>query len=210
MAKPEIDLRPLLWPGAAAALAALVLAGSWYGADAWLAERERAFDRARSELAAAARKYRNASDDQAVYEQYAARFREMAERGWIGAEQRLIWIEALQRINGDLGLPTLKYQIARREPASLPPGAGVDAGRLQLYRTRMELTVGALHEGDLLSVLDGLAERGKGLMAVERCRLERAAAAGEVRLAADATNVRARCTLDWYTLEIRPEEAAGS
>lgn len=206
MARPDIDLRPLLAPGIAALLAAGLLAACWLLADAWVAERERSFQQARAELARAASRYRNASDDQAVYQQYAARFREIGERGWIGPEQRLSWIEALQRINRDLRLPTLKYDIAQRAVTPLAR-VPLDTSRLRLYRTPMRLTVGALHEGDLLALLERLGERGSGLMGVERCTLERAQAPGQVRLARGATNVRATCALDWYTLEILPEDA---
>jgi hypothetical protein len=205
MARSKLDLRPLIPPALAALVAAGLLAGviSWTGE--WLAERERAFRAAERELAAAAREYRSASDDQAVYEEYAARFRDMRQRGWIGPEERLTWIEALQAINRDLQLPTLRYDIAQRQPVGLD-GAGVDPGRMQLYRTTMNLTLGALHEGDLFTVLGRLANDGQGLAALESCRMRRAQGPGEVRLAVGATNLEIGCTLHWYSLEIRTED----
>lgn len=208
MATRELNLRPLAVPGVVAGVALALLAATIHLAGAWVGERERAFRQARGELARAASQYRNASDDQAVYEQYAARFRRMSERGWIGTEQRLTWIEALQRVNRDLELPTLRYEIGRRQTVPLD-GADFETSHLQLYRTPMELRLGALHEGDLLQLLDGLAERGGGLTALERCRIARAQAPGQVRLSAGATNLEVDCTLHWYTLEIRrPEDTA--
>ena len=205
--RAERDLRPLLGAGVAAIIAAAALAATAWVAGDWLAGHERAFRRAQADLAAAAQRYRNASDDQAVYEQYATRFRRMRERGWIGAEQRLSWIEALQKTNRRLRLPTLRYDIAERRPVPLD-SAPFDTSRLQLHRTPMQLTLGALHEGDLLTLLGELAERGKGLAALERCALQRAGGSGQVRLGPGATNVEIGCTLHWYSLEIRPEDAA--
>lgn len=175
----------------------LVLGVTVEVAGSWLAERERAFDRARRDLSEAARRYRSASDDRAVYRQYATRFRDMRAHGWIGEERRLTWIEALRRVNGNLKLPTLRYEIGQRVPARLDGTPG--GGRLQLFRTPMQLEIGALHEYDVVELLQRLEGQGAGLLALSGCRLERG---GELRLDPRATNVRASCALDWYTLEL--------
>ncbi len=197
MKRTEVDLRPLIGPGLAALLALGLLAATWVVVGDWLQTRSDEFHRARSELAQAASRYRNASDDQQVYAEYAARFRRMRASGWIGPEQRLGWIEALQRINADLKLPTLRYDIGeqtRVEPA-------MPSAHLELNRTPMTLNLDALHEGDVIELLERLQDEGQGLMSVERCSLARN---GErVRLDADAANVRIECSLDWYTLSMQ-------
>ena len=186
--------------GGSLALAAgglLILGITVHAATGWLAERERAFERARGELSRAARQYRSASDDQAVYREYATRFRDMRARGWIGRERRLTWIEALRAINGDMKLPVLRYEIGQRMPTRLDGAPGGD--RLRLFRTPMELEIGALHEYDVVELLERLERAGAGLMALSGCRFSRD---GSVRLDPRVTNVRARCALDWYTLEL--------
>lgn len=197
MKRPEVDLRPLIGPGIAALLALGLLAAAWVLAGDWLQARGDDFRRARSELAQAASRYRNASDDQQVYQEYAARFRRMRASGWIGPEQRLGWIEALQQINADLKLPTLRYDIGeqvRVEPAG-------PSTNLALHRTPMTLNLGALHEGDVIELLERLQAAGQGLMSVEHCNLSRN---GErVQLDADAANVQIECSLDWYTLTMQ-------
>ncbi len=179
------------------ALAGLaVLAGTALYAADWIEARERAYERARADLAEAARQFRSASDDRAVYRQYADRFRAMSQRGWIGDESRLSWIEALQSINADLKLSVLRYEIGQRTPAS-----GVRApasNRLNLYQTPMRLEIGALHEYDVVELLERLNERGDGLLSLSGCTFRRA---GDLRLQARATNVDASCALDWYTLQ---------
>ena len=186
---------------AALALAALLLlGGTLHYAQQWLAEREQAFAQARRDLATAADQYRSASDDRAVYRQYATRFRDMRARGWIGPERRLTWIEALQAINTELKLPVLRYEIGRRTPAS----GTRTRDSLRVYRTPMELTIVALHEYDVFRLLRRLAQQGAGLMALSQCELRRN---DPIRLAPGARNVEANCALDWYTLELDAADA---
>ena len=67
----EALARKLVGSLVAAALGLAVLGGALYGGDRWLERKERAFRQAEAALARAASQYRNASDDQAVYQQYA-------------------------------------------------------------------------------------------------------------------------------------------
>ncbi len=185
---------------AAAAGLAVLAATAWIASD-WLAERERAFNRARGELAQAANQYRNASDNRAVYREYADRFRAMSERGWIGEEGRLTWIEALQSINADLKLPTLRYEIGQRTSVDHPRAGG--STRLNLYRTPMRLNIGALHEYDVVELLERLNQAGDGLMSLSACTMTRN---GQLRFDARRANVDAACELNWYTLRLDTDE----
>lgn len=185
---------------AAAAGLAVLGATAWIASD-WLAERERAFNRARGELAQAANQYRNASDDQAVYREYADRFRDMSERGWIGDEGRLTWIEALQSINADLKLPVLRYEIGQRTSVEHQRAGG--ASRLHLYRTPMRLNIGALHEYDVVELLERLDDAGDGLLSLSGCTMTRN---GKLRFDARTANVDAACELNWYTLRLDTDE----
>lgn len=204
MAKTEFDPRQIAGSAVAAAVAALLLLVAVQYGSAWLDDRAADYRRARAELERAARQYRSASDDQAVYEQYATRFRSMIERGWIGPEQRLSWIESLQQVNTELKLPVLRYEIERQRPVTLN-GSDFDTSHLRLHRTPMRLRIGALHEGDLLALLNGLAADGRGLMTADHCSLRRSNDTGEVRFDPRAPNVEVECALDWYSLEIEPE-----
>lgn len=199
MADPT--LRNLAGSLVAAAAGLAVLAGTFWIASDWLAERERAFNRARGDLAQAANQYRNASDNQAVYREYADRFRDMSGRGWIGEEARLTWIEALQSINADLKLPTLRYEIGQRTSAAY--GQTSSSSRLHLYRTPMRLNIGALHEYDVVELLERLDQAGDGLLSLSSCRMTRNA---RLRFDARTANVDAACELNWYTLQLDTDE----
>lgn len=207
MSAPAIDWRALRVPLGLSVGALLILLGVLYAGSVWLGERERVYQRARTDLARAAGQYRSASDDTAVYEQYATRFREFENNGMIGDERRLAWIEALQSANRDLKLPTLRYEIAPREAVPLDR-ARVDTRYLELHRSTMTLRLGALHEGDVLKLLQSLANEKSALMETESCILERARGDGSISYNPRQANLEVRCRVHWYTLAIAPEEAA--
>ena len=201
------ELRPLIGPGAAALAALVVLAAvAWFGSD-WLASRENAYRQARAELSRAASQYRNASDDQAVYEQYASRFRTLQQRGLIGAEQRLSWVEALQGVNQELKLPVLQYEIAQQERVGLA-GVPFDVAHLRLRRSKMTLRFDALHEGDVLQLLQSLADSGAGMMEVEQCGFRSMREAGALQIDPPGANLGVECRLSWYTLAIDMESGS--
>jgi hypothetical protein len=207
MSMPAIEWRQLRVPGASALAALAVLMLVVYVGSDWLSERKNAYDRARSNLARAASQYRSASDDSAVYDQYAARFRGLEESGLIGEERRLAWIEALQSANRELRLPKLRYEITPREVVSLS-GVDVDSQYIGLYRSTMRLDIGALHEGDVLSLLRSLAGERAGIMEAESCLFRRARPAGSLSFDPRVANLDVSCRLHWYTLVITPEDEA--
>lgn len=204
MAEPQIDWRTLWVPAALAAVALLLLLGTAWAALAWLDQKERDYRRARSELSRAASQYRSASDDKAVYEEYAARFRELEQNGMIGEEHRLSWIETLQTINQELKLPVLRYEISPQSDAALD-GAGFDTGRFSLHRSDMTVTFGALHEGDILRLLNRLAGGAAGLMETESCSMKYSRGNGTIIHDAGSANLDVSCRLHWYTLQIEQE-----
>lgn len=207
MSMPAVEWRQLRGPGAFAAAALALLVLVVYLGSGWLADRKNAYDRSRSNLARAASQYRSASDDTAVYDQYAARFRELEQNGMIGDERRLAWIEALQAANRDLKLPKLRYEIAPRQAVALS-GADVDSQYIELHRSTMTLDIGALHEGDVLSLLRSLADEQAGIMEAEACLFSRARPAASLSFDPRVANLDVSCRLHWYTLVITPEGGA--
>lgn len=206
MNSPPLDWRSLALPGAVAAIALLLLLGAAYGGSWWLDERAREYQRARSDLARAANQYRSASDDKAVYEQYASRFRELETSGVIGTEHRLSWVEALQAANKRLKLPTLRYEVSPRTMVALE-NAPFDPARFSLHRSEMLLRFGALHEGDVLRLLEALARDGNGLMNAVACKMTWSGGNGDrdVRYRPSNANLEVGCSVRWYTLQIERE-----
>ena len=203
-----IDWRSLVLPGVLALAALLLLAGVVWGGSIWLDQRASDYQRARSDLARVANRYRSASDDKAVYQQYASRFRELESSGMIGEERRLTWVEAVRAANRELELPVLRYDVSPQSTVALED-APFDPSRFALHRSEMTIRFGALHEGDVLRLLRALARDGAGLMETAACQMGWARGAGNggrrVRYEPGVANLDVGCSLRWYTLEIEPE-----
>ena len=120
-------------------------------------------------------------------------YQALVERGFVGTEDRLAWIEAAQHANRDAGLYGLDYRLTPRtaSPATLAQG-------LPLGQTVMTLTLPLLLETDLSRFLDALKARAPGVFRVQGCRLSRIneAYAGAGR----APQLSAECDLLWFTV----------
>lgn len=125
------------------------------------------------------------------------RFQALKERGIVGPEQRLDWVETLARIKGERRITRFDYEFAPQRPvdAGILPG-GPAAGSFQLMSSTMHLSLSLLHEGDLLGVLDDLRKMAPALIQVRACRIERNPAERNA-----SANLTAECSLEWITLK---------
>lgn len=128
------------------------------------------------------------------------RFQSLRERGIIGLEQRLDWVETLSRIKGERHIARLDYEFSPQHPvdAGILPGGG-SAGRFQFMSSTMRLSLALLHEGDLLGILSDLRQSAPALIQVRACHLERTPTERS-----DGANLMAECTLEWITLKENP------
>lgn len=175
-------------------LAALLLAGGgtlWSRSQAQDAEAE--LQQQRSALANAQHKLERSRLQQALIAAHLADYQALAARGFVGAEDRLAWIEAAQLANRDAGLYGLDYRLVPRKasPAALAQG-------LPLGQTGMTLTLPLLVETDLARFLAALRARAPGMYRVQSCRLSRL---GEAPFSAvNRPRLQAECELLWFTV----------
>jgi hypothetical protein len=73
-------------------------------------------------------------EDMIIREQYP-RFVELVRKGVIGNEQRLNWIEVLKHTAAITKIPSLRYEIAAREPFT--PDFGLATGPYQVQVSKM-------------------------------------------------------------------------
>jgi len=144
--------------------------------------------------------YINMVNDIDLLEQYRNLYSGYKSSGLVGEERRLSWIESLENTNKVLKLPTLTYSLLPREDF-IRPGLKVKSG-VELSGSAMELTMGLLHEEDILAVLEGLRLSIKNLFTVESCSLSRSSAVG-VPLNTKNTNLRSKCTIRWITIDAK-------
>ena len=120
-------------------------------------------------------------------------FNKLAERGIIGDEQRLDWVELLKEIRDKHRLIDLQYEISPQRMLDKP---GDD---FSFFVSAMKVQLKLLHEEDLLRLLDALRSQAKALVRVRSCQVERLPATGDDRSGGRA-HLLADCEIDWLTL----------
>lgn len=175
-------------------LAALLLAGGgilWSRAQAL--DAEAALRQQRGALNSAHQKLERSRQHQQLIATHLADYQALAARGFVGAEDRLAWIEAVQLANRDAGLYGLDYRMTPRT-ASLPSLAQ----GLPLGQTSMTLTLPLLIETDLTRFFAALGARAPGLYRIRSCRLSRL---GEAPFEpVNLPRLHAECELLWFTV----------
>jgi hypothetical protein len=151
-----------------------------------------------SALNAAQQQLDRSQQQQRLIATHLAAYQALVARGFVGAEDRLTWIEAAQHANRDAGLYGLNYHLAPRA-AALP----AFAQGLPLGQTTMTLTMPLLVETDLPRFLAALKARASGVYHVQGCRLSRLVEAAFN--AASPPQLQAECELLWFTVSDQTE-----
>lgn len=146
-----------------------------------------------SALDHARRQLDHSRQQQQLIAAHLADYQALAARGFVGPEDRLAWIEAVQHANRDAGLYGLDYRLLPRT-LSLP----ALAQGLPLGQTSMTLTLPLLVETDLVRFLAAIKARAPGVVRVQGCRLSRP---GEAPFeAVNLPRLQAECELLWFTV----------
>ncbi|MFK8067347.1 MAG: hypothetical protein AB8D52_03800 [Gammaproteobacteria bacterium] len=147
-------------------------------------------------------KYLSVDGDEKIIKEHYPRFIEYYNRGIIGSEKRLNWIETLQSTGEGIKLPAMRYQIESRKPYK--PDYELNTGSYELYATRMKLNLGLLHEIDLAKLISELNKDASGLFNIKRCRFSRTNK--NIQIDPEKSNISADCELQWYSLNLTDEE----
>ncbi len=149
--------------------------------------------------------YQRSGEEKQNILRYLPAYEQLTREGFIGAERRIAWLEALHSADRRVGLFGVQYQIEARQrfdgaQLDLPPLGG------RLHSSIMRLDFGVTHEGDLLRFLEALQTQQAGLYSIQRCRLEPAmrGAVPEPR----KPNLKAHCELRWLTIDSGQSEAS--
>lgn len=193
--------RAIVALGIALAVGGMLLGGSyWFGTTG-----EQQYQQQRRKLMDTRRRFLSIDEEKRVIDAYYPRFQELEEAGIIEREFRLNWLEALRDSVAVVKLPSLRYEIASRE--SFTPDFPIETGLYRVYVSRMRITAGLLHEGDLLALLHELELNARGMFTVGGCTLRRLNELFE----SDPTNANldADCELQWLTVRRQTDEERG-
>jgi hypothetical protein len=139
-------------------------------------------------------KLKRVRDEEYEIRQKSILFNQLKERGIIGDEQRLDWVELLKDIRDRRRLIDLQYEIA---PQRLLDGKA--AGDFAFSASAMKLRVKLLHEEDLSRLLGDLRSQAKALIQVKGCNVERLPPTTDERTSGRAS-LLADCEIDWLTV----------
>ncbi|MBO3704971.1 MAG: hypothetical protein J5X21_00985 [Candidatus Accumulibacter sp.] len=186
------------WPKVqVSALAALLMvavgAATLYAANRFRDAAEQARTLALAQRSEADGKLRRVREEESEIKNKSLLFNSLHERGMIGDEPRLEWIELLKDIRDRHRLLDLRYELSPQRP--LDSG---EVGDFAFYLSSMKLELKLLHEEDLSRFLADLRQQAKALIRINRCHVERLPAGAEER-AGGRANLLAECDLDWLT-----------
>ena len=158
------------------------------------------YESAVSTLKTTHKRYADMVSDIALLDQYRNLYSGYKSSGMVGEERRLSWIESLDTTNQVLKLPELSYNLLPQEKF-IRPGLKISSD-VKMNSSPMELTMGLLHEEDLMAVLEGLRLSIKNLFTVESCSLTRSGRISNTVNTQD-TNISSKCTIRWVTIDVK-------
>ena len=146
-----------------------------------------------SALVAARARQQQGQMEARLIAQHLDAYRALIARGFVGEENRLAWIEAVQLANQDARLYGLTYTLSPRAdaPAALSNG-------LPLKQTRMTVSMPLLVETDLPRFFDALRGRTSGIFRVSQCRMSRITDTPPQPV--NRPGLDAECELQWFTV----------
>lgn len=122
----------------------------------------------------------------------AALFVHLQEKGILGDEKRLDWVEMLREIQRRLRLPDMNYEFA---PQKRLEGDG--GGEYAFFSSSMKLRLRLMHEEDLLNFLDRVQHEAKAVVLTRSCNIARQPGS---ELKTPLGQLNADCELDWITV----------
>lgn len=190
---------PLLTMGVA-----IIVATLFYSAtDARLEKTRQQLQQQQNALNQARSRYQASGTEKETIVKYLPAYQKLIERGFIGEEQRVDWIDDLRTVNLENKLFGVSYDIGAM--TDFKPAFALDAGNFKLHRSTMKITFAMLHEGDLHMLFEDLPSKKNAPFLVRSCVVDRMPGGGKAKF---LPNLNTTCEVDWLTL-VEPVSAGG-
>ena len=188
-------------------LIALGLALLIGGASVWAATYFRALAEKENRTAIAKRdearsKLARVSQEQQELTEKILLFQELVKRGYTAPEDRLEWIEKLDRLQKTRRLSDFQYEFSAQQPADkdlIPSGAS--AGGYDFVNSKQRMSMKVLHEGDVWNFISDVRKQAGALVIIDSCIFERLPLPAVDR--GTGPYLSADCGLNWITLKER-------
>ena len=165
--------------------------GVWWSANMFAQSEAARMQQSRANDAARQKLQRSNTEKQLI-EQHRDAYQALIARGFVGPENRLAWLEAVQQANRDANLYGLDYSLEPRSMVQLP-GLGVPLGQT-VMKIRMQMLV----EDDLTQFLSALQQRSTSLFRVRACQIVRSGEAAPQPV--NKPELETECELLWFTI----------
>lgn len=177
----------------------MVIASSLIGVSYYFnSELEKEYNRNKSSFQSISRRYLDVDQEEKLLIDFYPRFVNLYNKGIIGREKRLNWIESLRQAGESVKLPSLTYSINSQEEHV--PEYGINYSGYTIYRSSMKLNLGLLHEGDLFKLFDYIDNNADGIYTLSECSFSMTA--NEIRFDRDHSNISASCLVNWLTIDL--------
>ena len=186
--------RSILALAASLAISVVVL----YSSSEYAEKTQRDLRNAQNMLSDARNRLTAAREDQKNMVIYADEYGALIERKVIGEDQRLDWMEGLEKLRRQNLVTDFRYSIAPQKKYS--PQPPVDSGNFDIHYSETKLQFDLLHEAQLVHFFTALRSQIKGHYHLEGCALQRTAADTAT---ATSTHLKAECSGGWITLKNR-------
>jgi len=123
---------------------------------------------------------------------FLPKYEALIQQGFIGEERRHTWIEALNDVQKKHHLFEIKYELGPLE--AINPNYFTSIAPFSLHQSNMQLHFDVLHEGDLLTLTEALAEKELSPWLLNTCELT------SKNISTPLARLHVECELSWLTL----------
>lgn len=148
-------------------------------------------------LSAARQRYQSSGMEKETIKEYLPQYQSLINKGFVGEERRIEWVEALREQHKNNKLFGIKYSISQQQ--EYKPSFAPSVGGFMLHRSIMKLDLDMLHEGDILKLTESLSAENTAPFMLRDCEITRLNAGGTLSNQLIA-NLHAQCELDWLTM----------
>lgn len=196
------DFQLIRWNIFAVSAAAILSTLIVYGSQEYSDHAQKDFRSAQNQLSNARNRLNSAKQDQEFLAAFSRDYQGLVEGKIIGDEQRLDWMEGLDRLRQQNLVIDFSYSIAPQ--VLYTPQPAFASGNLNINYSKMKLQFHLLHEGQLLNFFKAMRSQIKGKYQLESCAMQRIANPGEDTAGSSpsfTTNIQAECSGGWITLK---------
>jgi len=148
-------------------------------------------------LNAARQRYQSSGMEKETITEYLPQYQALINKGFVGEERRIEWVDALRAQHTNHKLFGIKYSVSQQE--EYKPSFAPNLGAFVLHRSVMKLDLDMLHEGDILQLTESLSAQVTAPFMLRDCEITKLNAG--VALSNQLTaNLHAKCELDWLTV----------